>query len=397
MSNRFFSFVIKHKRTLFALVFVFLFSVTVSYAVPPATKYQPGETLDPGCAPGATNCSVQVYPDVTGHVGQVLTTDGTTLYWATPSAAALPTQTGHAGQFLTTDGTNASWVSLSSLFPSQSGHAGQALITDGAGNLSWGSETFNGNRTVTRSGLPAVNVGTTTIQDFLEKYFFPVIITGPGASLSLASGSTSRELGSSNAVSLNWTATKNTNSITSITLTANNGGSYSSGTPITATGNTQSGSASATTVANTNTTFTLTVSDGTTSPTSNVTISYFNRVYNGVSSVSSGITDGQIQALANSPFATSRTLGSTAYSPSSQYVYFVWPASFDPSGGCNAVDASDGVTPVGTTNCFFQGSTPVTDFLVQTRSFTNASGYTSSYKIYRSANLLSGSISYSVQ
>jgi len=34
---------------------------------------------------------------------------------------------------------------------------------------------FNGNRTVKRSGLPAVNVGTTTVKTFLEAYFFPFI------------------------------------------------------------------------------------------------------------------------------------------------------------------------------------------------------------------------------
>jgi len=34
---------------------------------------------------------------------------------------------------------------------------------------------FNGNRTVKRSGLPAVNVGTSTVKTFLEEYFFPFI------------------------------------------------------------------------------------------------------------------------------------------------------------------------------------------------------------------------------
>ena len=34
---------------------------------------------------------------------------------------------------------------------------------------------FNGNRTVKRSGLPAVNVDTTTVKTFIESYFFPFI------------------------------------------------------------------------------------------------------------------------------------------------------------------------------------------------------------------------------
>lgn len=49
---------------LFTLVFFIAFGLVVSFvsvfAVPPATKYDPGATLDPTCAPGDTNCSVAV-------------------------------------------------------------------------------------------------------------------------------------------------------------------------------------------------------------------------------------------------------------------------------------------------------------------------------------------------
>ena len=34
---------------------------------------------------------------------------------------------------------------------------------------------FDGNRTVKRSGIPQVNVGTSTLKDFVEKYFFPFV------------------------------------------------------------------------------------------------------------------------------------------------------------------------------------------------------------------------------
>ena len=47
-----------HKRTLYALLAVFLFSTTVTLAVPPSTPYNSGETLDPNCAPGDANCFV---------------------------------------------------------------------------------------------------------------------------------------------------------------------------------------------------------------------------------------------------------------------------------------------------------------------------------------------------
>lgn len=48
----------KHKNLFLSLGFLVLFSVTVSYATPPTSPYNPGDTLDPGCAPGSTNCTV---------------------------------------------------------------------------------------------------------------------------------------------------------------------------------------------------------------------------------------------------------------------------------------------------------------------------------------------------
>jgi len=67
---------------LFTLVFFIAFGLVVSFvsvfAVPPATKYDPGATLDPTCAPGDTNCSVAV-GTVTQSSGTQ--TDGYIPYW----------------------------------------------------------------------------------------------------------------------------------------------------------------------------------------------------------------------------------------------------------------------------------------------------------------------------
>ncbi len=49
-----------HKRTVAALVFGLAFSVLTAYAVPPGTKYNPGDTLDPNCVPGTSNCTVDI-------------------------------------------------------------------------------------------------------------------------------------------------------------------------------------------------------------------------------------------------------------------------------------------------------------------------------------------------
>ncbi len=49
-----------------------MYATTVTLAVPPSTKYSAGETLDPACAPGSSNCSVLIgasqWDDVTGGI-----------------------------------------------------------------------------------------------------------------------------------------------------------------------------------------------------------------------------------------------------------------------------------------------------------------------------------------
>lgn len=312
--------------------------------------FDPGTELDPDCGPTESGCTVTV--------------------------ASFPSQTGNTGKFLKTDGSAVSWGTVTS------------------------DPTFDGDRTVTRSGVAQVNAGGTTVTEFLENYFFPAV--APSASLS---GGDSREIGSSTAVTLSWTATKNTNAITAInlasvssgaTITAGAGHTQNSAADIsvtTPTGNTQSGSNSATTGTNTNATYTLTVTAGALSSTSSTSVNYYNRIYYGTSSVDSSISDAQIRALTYSPLSSSRAVSSTDFG-SSNYVYFAWPASFE---GASPICHSTGPAPTytatagTTTNCFKDGANNnVTSFILETRTFTNASGYSSTYNIYRSRNSVGG-------
>ena len=49
------------KKVAGILLFYILFSATITiFAAPPTTKYLPGDTLDPSCAPGDTNCTTAV-------------------------------------------------------------------------------------------------------------------------------------------------------------------------------------------------------------------------------------------------------------------------------------------------------------------------------------------------
>lgn len=297
------------------------------------SPYSPGETLDPACPPGEENCTVNI-----------------------------------------------------------GGSTGGA---------------FDGTQVITRGGLPGVGsaVGGVTVGEFLQNYFFPYVSTGPGASVTSATTG-SREFGDNSTPSLSWSATKNTYNIKTVAFTATGGGSSGWAT-YSGTGNSDSGTATGTFTANTNTTWTITVTPcGGTNGTSNCSltgsavqsstaINFYNKKYYGTSAVATGITDGQIIALANKPLSSSRATGTITSQisfGSSDYVYFAWPSSFEGASPiCHSTNISGTPTPGTTTNCFNAGSNPVTSFILETRSFTNASGYSVSYNIYRSKNPVGGS------
>jgi len=70
-------FLTSHKRTLYALLAAFLFSTTVTLAVPPTTPYTANETLDPNCGPSDTNCFVASDTLTTGTAGGQSVVGGT--------------------------------------------------------------------------------------------------------------------------------------------------------------------------------------------------------------------------------------------------------------------------------------------------------------------------------
>ena len=115
-------------------------------------------------------------------------------------------------------------------------------------------------------------------------------------------------------------------------------------------------------------TFALTASDGSNTCNGNSTVSFMQKRYWGNSSQTS-LNDAQIIAL-NSEFASSRSQSRTV-SPSGEYLYFAYPTSFGAAT----------FTVNGLLN---------TDWMLDTRAFINASGYSESYRIYRSTNLLTG-------
>lgn len=122
-----------------------------------------------------------------------------------------------------------------------------------------------------------------------------------------------------------------------------------------------------------NTTYTLTANDGTSYPgntdTASTTVSFQNRVYWGTSA-STSLNSAGILGLANSAFATSRARSFTI-NGNAQYIYYAYPASFG-----DATFTVNGLV-----------STAWTKTVV---SFTNASGNTSNYNVYRSNTIQNG-------
>jgi trimeric autotransporter adhesin len=136
--------VTRHKRTFAVLVFLILYSVGISFANPPTTKYQPGATLDPSCAPSSTNCSVQILPDQTSQAGRLLITDGTSTSWSsdlTYTAAGFTVTTAGAGIVFSGSGNHD--------------------ITASSGTLRIGSNTIIGNIEALDS---TVDIGTASIR-----------------------------------------------------------------------------------------------------------------------------------------------------------------------------------------------------------------------------------------
>jgi len=149
LNNRFFS-------VLVGLIFAGVFCAGVYvFAVPPASQYSPGETLDPNCAPGATNCTVTALANYsfgsnnfsgagnfsttglgTFGAGGVLGIDD-----ATNTAGTLKLFSAGANNYYTTFTAGTQIQNISYTLPVDDGTASQFLQTNGSGVLSWAGAT----------------------------------------------------------------------------------------------------------------------------------------------------------------------------------------------------------------------------------------------------------------
>ncbi len=119
-----------------------------------------------------------------------------------------------------------------------------------------------------------------------------------------------------------------------------------------------------------NITFTITGGDGVETATSSVSVSFMPKRYWGVSTLTS-LTDADILNLSQE-LSTSRTQTRTFDCSGGKYFYFVIKTSY-----CNNIG-------------FKVNGMTFSDMDVETRNFTNASGHTDQYNIYRVHNIQTG-------
>lgn len=225
----------------------------------------------------------------------------------------------------------------------------------------------------------------TTMQDMWNLLLYPYIATG----VSITGGGV-REFGSSNAVTLNWSVTKNSEDIQSIVVNSIS----EPGAPFTTN---QSGSQNTFATQDSLTSFTITANDGTTTSSDSTTVTWQNKRYWGrvdlssignpnlttstayISSIIPLLNDGVILLLdgagvgSGSELSTNISKTYNSMNGSGDYLVFVWPSSF-----------SNSQTPN-----FNVNGLPNTAFtrIRNNSPFENQFGYTTNYEVWISNTL----------
>lgn len=174
---------------------------------------------------------------------------------------------------------------------------------------------FNGNRITTRIGFPAISPGGKTVTQVLENLFYPAV-----APQAYISGGENREFGANPSLTLNWTAIKQTNPITSILV---------AGLTIVPTGDSQNGTLNVSCIQNVDTNFSITVFAGNLSTVASTTIYWYLSRYWGISQkdgILNVITDADLLLLSNE-LASSRSQSRTMNGLGNYFV-FAWPTTF---------------------------------------------------------------------
>jgi phage gp36-like protein len=185
-------------------------------------------------------------------------------------------------------------------------------------------DTFDGNRLITRPGLPNVTPGGTSIEGFLNNVFYPAI--APQASLSLQNDT--REFGGDTNIILEWAVTEQTNPILSIVV---------EGEVIDPSGGSKSGTVSLIAEVNVNRSFSMSVTDGTLTDNKTALLRWTSKRYWGKinkNGISDPITDADILSLGGAGVGVGNELAVTKQKDYSgingdgDYLIFAFPSSW---------------------------------------------------------------------
>lgn len=238
-----------------------------------------------------------------------------------------------------------------------------ALIGGGGG----GGTYTNLNPTPDQTGH--VEAGTTfdgvALTDVFDMLFYSLMAT-------FSAQNTPRRLGSSNAVTLNWSVTRAGDPITQIIV---------AGQDIVETGDSQSGTVSTTATQNVDTSFAMSVTDGANIVNKTTIVQWLNDRFwgslnlTGAGTVASSITDlvnspptdAQIKSLLSRELSGTRAQSRNGINAAGNFLAFAWPTSF------------------GTPTFIVNGLTNTAFTKVRSASaFVNADGYTANYDVWMS-------------
>lgn len=250
------------------------------------------------------------------------------------------------------------------------------------------SQVFTGGTISRNFGNTQVNsavqipIISTTIKDFIEKFFFPSI--PPSISIS---GGVTRMFGNNSGFTLNWSVTRRTLPLTSITV---NGLAVASGffVGLPQNGTLISGTTATITTPNTNQTYILTAT--TASESQNISTSmvfshkrYFygdnqNLLDDGLFTDAGRSTNVNLHDVGGqSEFASNRIKSTFAITLSNQFFYYVYPVTF------------------GNASFTFNGLEN-NDLSFKDFTFTNPYGFALTFRMYRSNNILNGTFNVAV-
>ena len=273
-----------------------------------------------------------------------------------------------SGSLYVTNGITAS-VSDTASWALQSLSSSYSLSSSFAISASQADTSYNGNRSIKRSGYIGINVGGTTLQQFVENFFFPFI---PATVAIASSGTTYYETGSTQTFSIASSITANdettfgSSSIKRDSAVWNTTGSSILGTPLSFT--------FADSISSSHTYQTFVQTDNNGSPivinSSTKTATFIYPYLYGTSAIPDLSGTALYTGLSGKSITTQGTK-TFNYNSSVVYMYFCYPASYDDITSIKDPNLLQVFNSIG-----YSGSVPVTS-----SGLTN--NWSLLYKVYR--------------